>query len=94
MNSDANWGPLSLTIRRGTPCSFQISSRYISASWLDVKSVLVAFSRTIFENRSTITRMASLSPDFGSGPMRSMLISSHGAEGTVKGCSGAAFFPC
>ncbi len=94
MNSDANWGSWWLTICCGIPCNFQISSQYISASWLDIKSVLVAFSRIIFENQSMMTRIASLSPDFGSGPMRSMLISSHGAEGTGKGCSGAAFFPC
>ena len=94
MNVDANWGPLSLMIFFGMPCIFHMSSQYILATSLEEIEVIVAMSLIILENRSTTTKIASLSSDLGRGPMMSMLISFYGVFGVGKGCKGAAFFMC
>ena len=94
MNIDANWGPLSLMIFFGMLCIFHMSFQYILATSLEEIEVVIVMSLIILENWSTTTKIASLSSDFGRGPMTSMLISSHGVFGVGKGCKGAAFFMC
>jgi len=73
MNVDANWGPLSLMIFFGMPCIFHMSSRYILATSLEEIEVIVAMSLIILENRSTTTKIVSLSSDFGRGPVRALV---------------------
>ena len=94
MNVDANWDPLLLMIFFGMPCIFHMLSRYILATLLEKIEVIVAISLSILENWSTTTKIASLSSDFGRGPMTLMLIFSHDVFGVGKGCKGAAFFMC
>ena len=69
MSSDANWGPLSLVIFLGIPCSFQICFRYISINPLVDNSMVVGIRRIIFENRSMTDRMVLNPLDSGNGPM-------------------------
>jgi len=94
MNVAANWGPLLLMIFFGMPCIFHMSSQYILATSLEEIEVVVAMSLIILENQFTTTKIASLSSDFGRGPMMSMLISSYSVFGMGKGYKGAAFFMC
>ena len=94
MNVNTNWGPLLLMIFFGMPCIFHMSSRYILATLLEKIEVVIAMSLIILENWSTTTKIASLSSDFGRGPITSMLISSYSVFGVGKGCKGTAFFMC
>ena len=94
MNVNVNWGPLLLMIFFGMLCIFHMSSQYILATLLKKIKVVVAMSLIILENQSTTTKIASLSSDFGRGPITSMLISSHSVFGVSKGYKGTAFFMC
>ena len=78
----------------GMPCIFHMLSQYILAILLKEIEIVVAMGLIILENRSTTTKIASLSFDLGRGPMTSMLISSHSVFGMGKGCKGATFFMC
>jgi hypothetical protein len=50
--------------------------------------MLVGTTIIIFENLSTMTRIALKPWDSGSSPIRSTEMCSHGPEGTSFGCSG------
>ena len=89
MKFDAYCGPLSLMIFLGKPCSFQMLYWYSLAIPSDDIDVVIGIKCIIFENRSTVTEMASKPLDSGSGPMMSVDISSHGVVGMECGCNGA-----
>ena len=78
MSSDANWGPLSLVIFLGIPCSFQICFRYISINPFVDSSVVVGMRQIIFENKSITDKIALNPLDLGSGPIMSNDIDSQG----------------
>ena len=81
MSSDANWGPLSLVIFLGIPCSFQICFRYMSINPFIDSSVVVRMRRIIFENRLITDKMVLNPLDSGSSPMMSNDIDSQGDSG-------------
>src|SRR6266576_2488016 len=90
MNPDTNWEPLSEMTFFGSPCSLKTCSRYKLATPCDIIVVLQGMKYVFLENRSTITSIISFPFDVTNGPIRSTLITSHGADGISLGCNGAA----
>jgi len=56
----------------------------------DVIVVLQGIKYAFFENQSTVTNIMSFPFNFTSGPIKSTLITSHGADGISLGCNGVA----
>src|ERR1700704_1603345 len=85
-NSPENLASMSDIISVGSPWSFHISRRNVSATSLAVAFSLSPIKCAIFVNRSTTTMIWVYPCDSGRWVMKSVEIDVHAAKGDFTGC--------